>query len=291
MRFKDNYIAKSLGVMKDIPDDETGDRFVGQTTGKHALGYNIATIWWTGRHGVMECAFEIDTAFDNSFLINILVKDGIVYLYKYDWTHYFKKIFLINLPERTEKLKAASDELTQHSIPFEIFPAIKHANGKYGIFLTMQKIFSECVGKFDRILCFEDDVLFVRDPQPIMDECVMQLQNIEWDLFYMGPNTHQRFTGLFKDNLLPLQEAFARHATAYSDTGMRKILDLGWRGNSLDIEIRGQIQPHGKCYCSWPFLATQRPGYSDIENKYVTQDYIEQRFNTHTKHLPPYGHS
>lgn len=207
------------------------------------------------------------------------------------WTDYFEKIYLINLPDRTDKRQLASDELARYDIPFEIFPAIRHANGKYGIFLTMQEMFTNLVGRYARVLCFEDDVLFVRNPGPVMERCVAQLQGLDWDLFYLGPNTHQNFPGLHRPNLLPLRDAFARHATAYSDAGMRKVLGLNWSGHSLDIMVRGQIQPAGNCYCSWPFLATQRNGYSDIDKKPVTYNYIQERFNTHTKHLTPYGNS
>lgn len=205
------------------------------------------------------------------------------------WTDYFDNIYLINLLERSDKLQIASAELTRYNIPFEVVPAIKHPDGKRGIFMTMQKLFWHCHTRCDRVLCFEDDVKFVRDPGPVMVRCIEQLQDVDWDLFYLGPNTHQNFGGLHKPNLLPLHDAFARHATAYSDWGMRKVLNLQWAGHSLDIMIRGQIQPEGKCYCSWPFLATQRNGFSDIEQKPVTYDYIEERFKTHTKHLPPYG--
>lgn len=207
------------------------------------------------------------------------------------WTDYFRQIYLISLPERGDKLKAASQELTRYNIPFRHFAAIGHANGEYGIYQTMQTLLAFCAGRFEPVLCFEDDVVFVRDPGPVMERCVQQLQDVDWDLFYMGPNTHQNFTGLFKPNLLPLQEAFARHATAYSASGIQKMLALEWKGHSVDIMVRGQIQPAGKCYCSWPFLATQRNGWSDIQHKHVNQDYIQQRFNLHTKELPPYGDS
>lgn len=205
------------------------------------------------------------------------------------WTDYFKKIYLINLPERTDKRKVASEELARYNIPFEIFPAIKDSNGQYGIFLTMQALFKQLPDNLAPVLCFEDDVKFVRDPTAttmIMERCVTQLQDVDWDLFYLGPNTHQNFSALLSPNLLPLREAFARHATAYSHAGIQKVLGLNWDGHSLDIRIRGKIQPDGKCYCSWPFLATQRDGYSDIDKKLVSYSYIEERFHTHTKHIP-----
>lgn len=291
--FRNNYITKSLFALSNVPEDATGDRFLGNIDGgeKWPGKLNLATIWWKVSNGVKEYTFQIDKDFQEALQANVIIKDGFAYLYRYEWTHYFKKIFLINLPERTGKLQTASEELNRYSIPFEVFPAIKHPNGKYGIFLTMQKLLGECAGAPHPILCFEDDILFVRDPGPIMDRCVPQLQSTDWDLFYMGPNTHHNFGELYDRNLLLLREAFARHATAYSMVGMQKVLALNWEGHSLDIMIRGQIQPGGKCFCSWPFLATQRNGFSDIDNKEVTYNYIHERFKTHTKHLPPYGNS
>jgi hypothetical protein len=72
---------------------------------------------------------------------------------------------------------------------------------------------------------------------------------------------------------------------AYSESGMRKILELKWDGTPIDKMIAEKIQPQGKCFCTFPFLITQRNGYSDIEQKQVESYYIRQRFYTNAEKI------
>lgn len=200
------------------------------------------------------------------------------------WTDFFDRIFLINLPDRKAKLQDASKELHRYNIAFEVYPAIKQDNGAYGLFQTMQELFSLLVLNRKRVLVFEDDIKIVRDPAPIMEKAIISLQKRKWDMFYLGPNTHQDF-GLLEDGLLRLFNAFSTHAVAYSSTGIENVCRFKWSGKPIDVMITEQVQSLGNCYCSYPLIATQRNGYSDIDKKEVVYNYIEERFLRHTKHL------
>jgi GR25 family glycosyltransferase involved in LPS biosynthesis len=199
------------------------------------------------------------------------------------WTRFFNRIFLINLPEDKERLERSSRLLGEYKIPFKVVKGIRHENGEEGIRQTVLKILESCK-KLDRILIFEDDVKFQIDPNLVMEKCVHQLKKIDWHLFYMGPNTHRPFTEFYEPNLLKVQDAYGLHATAYSKKGMEEILKRKITG-PIDVFFAGHIQTLGKSYCSFPLIATQFPGYSNIQKKHMEQDYIEKKYYQHIKHL------
>jgi hypothetical protein len=135
------------------------------------------------------------------------------------------------------------------------------------------------------MLIFEDDVCFLQDPGPTMEKCVEQLKLCHWHLFYMGVNTHIAFTEFISPNLLPVKHGFSTHAIAYSPTAQQMVYGFPWEDQPIDVMLADNIQRQGKSFCSYPMLATQRNGYSDIDKKEVTYDYIEERFNNRVRHL------
>lgn len=199
------------------------------------------------------------------------------------WTKYFNRIFVINLPENPDRLARCQTIMRVQGIKFEVFRGIKREDGAQGILETYLKIWEQA-RDLDRILIFEDDVKFLINPNLVMDRCVSQLKKIDWDLFYMGPNTHQPFTEFKTPNLLPLTEGYGLHATAFSRAGIKKILELGMT-KPVDVSLAAKIQTLGNCYACYPLIATQENGYSDIQKKEMDQGYIEQRFYQHVKHL------
>jgi hypothetical protein len=59
---------------------------------------------------------------------------------------------------------------------------------------------------------------------------------------------------------------------------MKEILMAGLEA-PIDNCIVAKIQSHGTTYITYPLLATQRPGISDIGNTYINwQPFIENRY-------------
>lgn len=201
------------------------------------------------------------------------------------WTAFFDKIFIISLPAQTQRRLHTEQSLQSYNIPYEIFPAIYNQDGAYGIYLTLNKLLSACVKECEHILVFEDDVHIVTDPSPIMDNVIVQLPK-EFDLLYLGVNTHKPFERFYSPNLLPISYGYGLHSVGYSKKGMQKVLSLpGWNGTPIDVMIDRDIQSQGKSFCTYPLIATQRNGYSDIQKKYMDQGYIAERFSNNVKHL------
>lgn len=207
------------------------------------------------------------------------------------WTHFFDAIYLINLPHRTDRREQATRELGHFDIPFEVWTAHRHTDGKTGLSQTLHELLTHALSNnMQRILVFEDDVEFLKDPNDYMLKCQMQLLALkEWDLFYLGINSHVPFDDQMSENILRVRRAYALHAVAYSREGILKSLHALSSQPLLaaDVAIEQIVQPLGHCYCCYPMLATQRPSFSDIENKNVHYDFLVERYAKHTRHLKP----
>lgn len=201
------------------------------------------------------------------------------------WYKYFDKIYLINLPERKDRYLISMWELSKYAIPYQTVRAVKHADGRDGLYQTMRKVFEQAVADGHKnVLIFEDDLKFVHDPAPVM-ESVLKSLPADYDLFYLGCNLVKPPAAFFAENLLPVSRALSTHAVAYSRPCMERILSLP-KMLPYDLLLANVIQPAGKSYCSYPFLVSQYPGHSDIMNVHTDWTlFLDHRFEQHTKHL------
>jgi GR25 family glycosyltransferase involved in LPS biosynthesis len=197
------------------------------------------------------------------------------------WTNFFTKIFVINLPERTDRLIEIAEQLYKWDIPYELINATKHENGAEGLRITVENIFREAIkNEWESVLIFEDDAMFVDscgNPNDTMNEVVKQLP-LTWDILYLGAQCTTGFKLRSSPNLLLVENAYATHAWAISLHGMKEIL-MAVLEAPIDNCIVNKIQCHGTTYITYPLLCTQRPGVSDIGNTFIDwQPFIEQRY-------------
>ena len=197
------------------------------------------------------------------------------------WTDFFTKIFVINLPERTDRLLEIAEELEKWQIPYELRNAIKNENGAEGLRETVWNIIEEGVANnWQSVLIFEDDCVFVEscgNPNETMEQVVKQLPNM-WQLLYLGGQVTNGFKLRHSPNLLLLDMCFATHAWALSLDAMKNIMSEGLE-SPIDNSVVKTIQPRGHTYITYPLLCTQRPGHSDIGKTYINwQPFIEQRY-------------
>jgi len=195
------------------------------------------------------------------------------------WTEFFDCIYLINLAKRTDRLLEAAEQLEKFDIPYKRVCAIERDNGAEGLRDTMIQIFTEALEQgYKNILVFEDDVLFLEeDLNYIMDKVVVQLPE-DYRILLLGAQYSNGFTHFHSPNLLPVIGAFATHAAGYSALAMREIVDLNL-GFPIDNWMVNEIQPRGGTYGTYPLLATQREGYSDIgKNEISWRPFIDGRY-------------
>lgn len=201
------------------------------------------------------------------------------------WYNYFDKIYLVNLPERRDRYLISMWELAKFSIPYHHFKAMKHWDGKEGLYQTMRTLFEQAVAlNYRRILVFEDDLKIIGPMDTVMEKCIQQLPE-EWDMLYLGCNLARRPGNFFSANLLPVTRALSTHAVAYSRACMERILSLP-KALPIDLFYAEVIQPAGKCYCTCPMLVTQYPGFSDIEKRVMNWSFaLDERFESVVKPL------
>lgn len=202
-----------------------------------------------------------------------------------------EKVFVISLPERlNDRLYFLSKRLVEEGIEFEVVEAIRSDNGVDGLAKTFHKLFTSCVDKgYRNVLVLEDDCEFIVDkPFELIGKCMMQLP-FNFDLLYCGCNLFQTNVSLSSANLIQVLGAWALHAVVYSAIGMRKVLkaiETRTIGIPLDSVIVDKVQSDGLSFCSYPMIATQKNGFSDIMKAEVNYDrFLLNRFIERTKKL------
>lgn len=195
------------------------------------------------------------------------------------WINYFDAIFVINLPKRTDRLLDITEQMLNYDIPFTLIDAIEDKNGAEGLRLTTEKLLTECVEKeLKNVLIFEDDCLFVNDPNPIMNEVVKQLPD-NYHIVYLGGQIVHGVNRQQSANLFQLDTVYSTHAWGISLQGMKEIISKGLTA-PIDNCLVDNIQKLQQCYITFPLLATQRAGFSNIGNSYIDWDiYITPKYN------------
>lgn len=199
-----------------------------------------------------------------------------------NWQNYFDKIFVINLPKRTDRLQRITEVMNEYGINAFVFEAIEHEDGRIGLATTMKKLFIECLeAEYKNILVFEDDTEFLECPEVFhqtMNKCVNDLMTIHWDMFYLGVQHCQMFSMFRTPNLLPVSMGYSTHSVAYSRHTMKYFVDSNV-AEPIDNFLVRQVQPRNTSFCSYPLLATQADTYSDIEKgRPQWHKYIENNF-------------
>lgn len=199
------------------------------------------------------------------------------------WKSFFTKVYLINLPEMTDRLRISVESLEEEGIEYTLFPAVKNDNGVLGLLSTMKKLFIEILeGEDTNVLILEDDFKFLLKPNGFLNILVEQLP-VDYDCLFLGCNLLNRPERI-SDNLLKIGMSYSTHSIGYSKKAIEKIMPLFDKPKAYDILLRDGVQPDGNCYATYPMLATQHSGYSSIEGKVIDWgEYISQSYRTYTK--------
>lgn len=203
------------------------------------------------------------------------------------WVDFVDQIYLVNLPQRTDRLVASAEELERFGIPYKRWAAkYNEHHGAIGLRDSMIDLFRSALDLgYKNVLVFEDDVMFVRsDVNEVMNKAIDQLPP-DYRILFLGCQPTAGFTRFQSENLLPVTKAYATHAVMYSELAMRECVNLGL-GYPIDNWIVDNIQPKGGCFVTYPLLATQRPDYSDIGRTHIDwSPFIVQRYNQKIQEL------
>jgi len=181
--------------------------------------------------------------------------------------------FVINLAERTDRM----DLFRENKLPFEVkrFDAIKTDQGWIGCtqsHFSILQIYDELP-----LLILEDDVLFT-EPWSVVEEAMRQLPD-DWDALWLGATLcipQERYS----ENLFRLIGGVCCHAIIYNSkrmidyiiTNHVEFFNTCLGRPTIDVFYCDDVQRKFNCFLTFPYVATQRAGYSDIEKAGV--DYF-----------------
>jgi GR25 family glycosyltransferase involved in LPS biosynthesis len=214
--------------------------------------------------------------------------------------HFFDKIFYINLDHRVDRKEYMEDQFKKYDIEAERFPAIsltKEQNDdlvkrgcnfyddprpeyapriKSCTISHLTVLLRSKMMNYRNVLIFEDDASF--DDNIVLDlaDCVNELSNIEWDMFYLGCNPLEYYKDT--DNLGRVLRTTTTHALAINNRFYDNILtNSNFFKNYPCIDgYYGHLgmNKNNKVYMSLKNLVTQKIDYSDIESKEVDYTLI-----------------
>ncbi len=192
----------------------------------------------------------------------------------------FDRVFLVNLPLRTDRLMDSLYECEKVGIKsrVELVEGINQGHqgfleAIYGITMRLE------VG--ENFLLLEDDVQFINNPIETLSQAYEQIQYEKWDVLYFGALTRKRIDLRFP-SWYRIKYGYCCHAVVFSagivDT-IRKLTKSFMTKNDavFDRLLSEYVQPFNPCYLITPMIAVQRPSYSDLEKKNVNYD-LEKRF-------------
>jgi GR25 family glycosyltransferase involved in LPS biosynthesis len=209
--------------------------------------------------------------------------------------HFFDKIYYINLDHRVDRKEYMEDQFKRYDIEAERFsaisltkeqnddlvkrgcdfydtprpeyaPRIKSCTMSHLTVLLRSKMMN-----YRNVLIFEDDASF--DDNIVLDlaNCVNDLSNIDWDMFYLGCNPLEYYKET--DNLGRVIRTTTNHAYAINNKFYDKILTNSnfFRSYPCNDGYYGNLgqRKENKIYMSLKNLVTQRKNYSDIESSEV----------------------
>jgi GR25 family glycosyltransferase involved in LPS biosynthesis len=210
---------------------------------------------------------------------------------------FFDRIYIINLPERTDRLKQTIVELKKVGVEIDdgkviVFPAIKPSDpqdfpsiavrGCFESHLSVLKLVQE--QNFKNVLIIEDDILFVKNFKLLEETIVEQLYNKNWGFVYFGhvedSNNNDSFI-LEKYSKPVLTTAFyAVNSNIFNSLiSFLEIVKKRPNGHPLGgpMHVDGaystfrQQNPDVETWIVFPSLAKQRSSASDISPEWYDQ--------------------
>lgn len=199
-----------------------------------------------------------------------------------EWIDKVNRIVVLNLLHREDRLLDFTKQAEEYQIPFDRINAIHDKQaGARGLRDTMLNLFKEEIAKgTEHLLVFEDDAELVTESHifhTTMNKVVEQVPE-NYHMVFLGCQITANGCKWFSENLIRVVKAFSTHAVLYSLQGMKEVASRDF-GYPIDNWYVAELQNAGHSYCTYPFLASQRDGVSDIGGNFISwKPFLEQRF-------------
>lgn len=203
---------------------------------------------------------------------------------------YFDKIFCINLERRSDKWAECLVEFDKWgvtgvnhylAVDGSLLSDAELANvpinrGELGLLLTHINIFNEAIiNGYDNILLLEDDISF-NDNLTKLGEYMSYVPK-DWDILYLGGNHNQhvgKTVDFINERVIKSTDTYTTHCIAVNSSMYEIILSLlNKKKKAVDVYY-SDIQKTFNCYSFYPGVASQRPSFSDIQNKIMDNRWL-----------------
>lgn len=200
----------------------------------------------------------------------------------------FDKTFLINLKKREDRLNDFISQVNHYDLgEFEVFEAVdgsslkneyKHLNnGELGIIYSTIRILEKSIkNNYETILIIEDDCKFNNNLYNL-NEYFEKLPN-DWDFVYFGGNhnTHSGVINLDRvnDKIIKVYNTYAAHCVLIHKRMFEIIIGELKKFNYQSDVVYQKLQNNYNFYSFNPLIATQSPGFSNIQNMNVDYTWL-----------------
>lgn len=209
----------------------------------------------------------------------------------------FSKLFpttiYMNLDKRPDRKKLAEKEFEKIGIKPVRMPGVifkgtsnERLNGILGCMFAHIECLHYGLERNTNIFIFEDDIKFLDYPnlKEIVDTASSELNDIEWDMFYLSANILRPFYQV-STHLAKLNHAQNTSGYGVNIKFIQKLLDYLPTNNItqpwIDVIYADTVIPNNNCYVTVPMVGCQRNNYSDIEQMEVRyEDYFQSRYDT-----------
>ena len=191
------------------------------------------------------------------------------------------KTYCINLEDRPERWEEVQEEVKKIDIEIERYPGIKWSPGWQGCLMTHKLLLELCRCK-RYFMIIEDDILFLKGAKENLESAISQLPD-NWDMLYLGATLNKPLDKVDK-NLLRLKRGWATHGIIYNNQhGVADFILDAAPVTRVDEFIADDVQEKFNCFMCYPMVATQRPGHSDVVNRYQPYTIISNRYKKYVE--------
>lgn len=189
--------------------------------------------------------------------------------------------FIINLPERSDRLKTTLKEL-KNVENCRIYPAIRNkTQGFKGLSDTVKEIIKIAKKEnYKRIVIFEDDVKITSKKSIEKFQMSMNSLPPDWDILLGGVYSILNGDKIWNEHLKLLKDFSSLHFTLINHTSYDIILEHDVKKKKHLDRYLGEKSKNGelKVFLTWPMIAVQHAGKSDITNKMVNYERLLKKF-------------
>jgi hypothetical protein len=191
-------------------------------------------------------------------------------------------VYCINLDSRKDKWKLSVEEARKIGVNLIRYPAIWKNIGHDGCRATHLALLEEAKGEGVVMVTEDDFRIIVDNPIEIVQKAYSQLPD-DWDMFYLGATLNVPLEQ-YSDNLFRLKRAWATHAFFYNNqNGVMDYILENHNTDKFSVFLHDDVQEKFNCFITYPMVATQRAGRSDILRKRVSYKVIEERYAKYVK--------